>query len=141
MWNYVWPIALVVAANTVYNVCAKSTPKGADPFASLTVTYLTAAALSLALFFATGRQKNLAAALTKTNWTAPAFGAAVVALEYGYINIYRAGWKVSQGSLVANISLACVLLAVGLLLYKETVTARQAAGMAACVLGLFLIGG
>ena len=55
--------------------------------------------------------------------------------------VYRAGWKVSVGSLViANITLACVLLAVGLLLYHETITLRQGLGVLVCLAGIYLVG-
>lgn len=40
MFNYVWPILLVVLSNVVYRICAKAVPDGVDPFASLTVTYI-----------------------------------------------------------------------------------------------------
>ena len=60
-------------------------------------------------------------------------------LEIGYIYVYRAGWKVNTGSLVANISLACVLIIVGMLLYKEHVSIKQLAGMAICIGGLILV--
>ena len=43
---YIWPIALVVASNVVYQICAKSIPGDLNPFASLTVTYLVGAAAS-----------------------------------------------------------------------------------------------
>ncbi len=139
MWRMLWPVLLIVAANSFYNICAKSTPRGVDPFASLFVMYAVAGALSLILFFATGREKNFIQELSKTNWTSWAFGVAIMALEFAYINLYRAGWKVSIGSLVANISLACVLLFVGMLIYKETISLRQVAGIGVCALGLFLI--
>lgn len=117
----------------------KATPQSVDPFASLTIIYLVSALLSVVLFFVTGSGKNLFAELSKANWTSYIFGVTIVALEFGYIHLYRAGWKVSSGSLVANISLACVLLLVGLLLYKESISLRQILGMVACVVGLFLI--
>ena len=139
MWNYLWPILIVVRANTFYNISTKSTPQGIDPFASLTITYLVAAALSLLMFFVTGEQKNLLTEFSKANWTSFLLGISVVALEFGYISIYRAGWKVSTASLVANISLACVLLFVGILLYKEALSFKQLAGMAICVFGLILM--
>lgn len=50
MLAYIWPIALVVFSNIIYQICSKSVPGGINPLASLTVTYLTAAACSLALF-------------------------------------------------------------------------------------------
>ena len=139
MWNMLWPILITVSANTLYNICAKSTPSEVNAFASLSVTYLIAAVCSLLLFFATGAQKNLLTELTKTNWSTFALGISIVGLEFGYICIYRAGWKVSVGNLVASITLACVLVLVGALLYREVITLRQIAGMAVCMAGLALL--
>ena len=42
--SYVWPMALVVASNILYQICTKSVPEEIDPFASLIITYLVAAA-------------------------------------------------------------------------------------------------
>lgn len=106
MWSLLWPIMTVVAANCLYNVCAKQTPGDVNTFASLSVTYLIASAMSLAAFFLSGAHKSFLHEAAKLNWTAVALGVAIVALEFGYINVYRAGWKVSLASLVANISLA-----------------------------------
>lgn len=32
MFQLLWPVALVVAANCVYNICTKSTPENANAF-------------------------------------------------------------------------------------------------------------
>ena len=138
MWNMIWPIAIVVAANTLYNICTKQTPADANAFFSLAVTYLAAAACSLGLYFA-GAHDRVAVEVSRLNWTSLALGAVVVALEFGYICIYRAGWKVNAASLTANICLACVLVVVGALLYHETVSLRQGLGMIVCLIGLILI--
>jgi uncharacterized membrane protein len=139
MWYLIWPILLVVCANTFYNISAKSTPDGINAFASLSITYLVAAVLSIIMFLITNNQKNLFAEISKANWTSLVLGVSIVALEIGYINIYRAGWKISIASLIANIGLACVLLVIGLMLYKEAISLRQFVGMIVCIIGLFLI--
>ena len=139
MWNMMWPILIVVAANTIYNISAKSVPPEVNSFASLAVSYTVAAVLSVAMFFITAENKNLVAELSKTNWTALALGISIVALECGYICIYRAGWKISVATLIANISLACVLLVVGVLLYKEVISLKQVAGIIISAAGLILI--
>ena len=139
MWNYIWPLLLVVGANTFYNICAKGTPDKVQPFAALTVTYLTAAVLSLILFFATSESKDLFSQLRNINWTTFAFGISILGLEFGYIQLYRAGWNVSVGPMVANTALACVLLVVGVLLYKEVLHFNQVIGILLCVAGLVLI--
>lgn len=139
MSNAVWPILLVIGANTFYHISAKSTPSNANSFFSLSITYLFAAILSFFMFFSTSQTKNIASEFGKLNWTAVAFGFAIIGLEYGYINLYRAGWKVSVGSLVANLGLACMLQVVGLLLYRETISIRQLIGILVCGVGMFLI--
>lgn len=139
MWNMLWPVLVVVGANTIYNISTKSTPANVNAFASLAMTYVMAALSSVVLFFLTSNSKNLLAELAKTNWTAYALGIAIIGLEFGYICIYRAGWKIGVASLVANISLACVLLVVGYFFYKEVITLKQLLGMGVCAIGLMLI--
>ena len=107
MWNMLWPVLVVVGANTIYNISTKSTPANVNAFASLAMTYVMAALGAVVLFFLTSDRKNLLAAIAKTSWTAYASGVAIIGLEFGYICIYRAGWKIGVASLVANISFLC----------------------------------
>lgn len=139
MWSMIWPIALVVGVNVFYHITTKSTPEGVNAFASLAITYGVGAVLSIVMFYLTGA-RGLAGELGKTNWTAWVLGIAVVGLEFGNICLYRAGWKISVASLVMNIALACVLLAVGLLVYHETVSLRQGLGVLVCLVGIYLVG-
>ncbi|MBR5479385.1 MAG: EamA family transporter [Clostridia bacterium] len=133
------PLLLVVVSNTFYHIIAKFTPEKASPFLSLTVTYVVAAILSFCAFLLADERKSLIAEASNLNWTSLALGVSIIGLELGYIYFYRAGWKVSIGSLVANIALACVLLLVGLLLFKESITLRQVIGIIVCALGLVLV--
>jgi uncharacterized membrane protein len=139
MWNMIWPILVVVGANTIYNISAKSTPANVNSFASLAVSYAIGMALCLVMFYITSENKRIFAELSKTNWTTLVLSVAIVALEFGYICIYRAGWKISVATLIANISLACVLIIVGLLLYKESISPRQIVGILVSAIGLILI--
>lgn len=140
MWHMLWPILIVIGANTLYNICTKSTPAEINSFASLAITYALSAVLCLGFFYFTSQEKHLLREISKANWSAFALAFSVVFLEFGYICIYRTGWKVSMASLVANISLACILLFVGVLLYRESISLRQLAGIVVCLFGLFLIG-
>ena len=45
-WNLIWPILIVILANTFYNVCMKSMPSDVNPFGALMVTYFVAAIIS-----------------------------------------------------------------------------------------------
>ena len=134
-----WPIVLAVCADLVYQISAKSTPETLNPFASLTITYLIGAAISLVIFYITSAGGNFIAELKQINWTAFALGLAIVGLEAGSIYMYKVGWNMNTGYLVKSIILALALIVVGYILYKEQVSGTKIAGIAVCFLGLFLI--
>ena len=139
MWNMIWPIIIVVGTNTFYNICTKSTPADVDTFASLSITYTVSAIVSVIMFYLTSEHKDIMAEFGKTNWTAWVLGLSIVFLEFGFVCLYRSGWKISVGNLVANSTLACVLLLVGLVIYKEVLTAKQIAGIFVILFGLVLV--
>ena len=138
MWNYIWPVFLILGSNIAYNLMTKSTPAQVNPFASLTVTYLVAAVFSFILLLFSSSGHPLAD-FREVNWTGIVLGMAIVGLELGYICLYRAGWNISVGSLVANVLLAACLLVIGLVVFKEAVGVKQMLGIAVCLCGLVLI--
>lgn len=138
-WNLVWPILIVIASNTFYNICMKSMPSEVNPFGALMVTYLGAAIISAIIFAYAVGPSNIGTEITKVNWTSIVLALAIVGLEVGYVFVYRAGWTVSTASVVANIGLACVLIIVGYLLYNENVSFNQIVGIIVCMVGLILI--
>ena len=138
MFDYVWPIALVVLSNVVYQICAKTVPKGIHPMASLTVTYLVGAVASTILYFVFwGR--DLIREYSKLNWSPFMLGLVIVGLEAGFIFAYKAGWQVSTASIVQSSFLSVALIFVGYLLYHETLTWNKLVGVAICLIGLVII--
>ena len=139
MLSYVWPIALVVLSNTLYQVCAKSVPDGMNPLASLTVTYLVGAAVSCAMYFILNRNANLLREIRLTNWAPIVLGIVIVGLEVGFIYAFRAGWQISMAQIVSSAVLAVILIFVGYLLYHEAITWNKIIGIIICLAGLVLI--
>lgn len=139
MWNLIWPILMVILANTFYNICMKSMPSDVNPFGALMVTYFVAAIISGIIFLYSVGPSNVADGLSKINWTSIVLALAIVGLEVGYVFVYRAGWAVSTASVVANIGLALMLLVVGYFLYRENVSFNQIVGIVVCMFGLVLI--
>ncbi len=139
MLKMLLPIMLIVFSNIFYNLSTKFTPLQANSFLSLTVTYTVAALCSFVLFFATRSTKNLAVEFLKLNWSTFLLGTSIIGLELGYIYLYRAGWKIGVGSLVANIILACALLIIGVFAFKETISVKQIIGMIVCMIGLIMV--
>ena len=138
-WNLIWPILVVIASNTFYNICMKSTPSDVNPFAALMVTYIISVIITAIIFVFMAKPDHIGSELSKVNWTSVILAFALVGLEVGYVFVYRAGWQVSNATVVANIGLACVLIIVGYLLYKENVSVRQIFGIIVCMIGLILI--
>ena len=139
MFNYLWPIVLVVLSNTIYQICAKSVPKEMNPFASLTVTYLIGAVASAIMYFVLGKNGNLIKEYGKLNWAPFVLGLVIVGLEAGWIYAYKAGWQVSTGFIVQSAVLAVMLLVVGFFLYHEAFTWNKVVGVVICLVGLVFI--
>ncbi len=137
--NMYLPIIIVVLSNTVYHICAKSTPDNVNTFASLSVTYAVGALVSILIYLAANGFSNAGNDYRQLNWTSFVLGTAIVGLEAGFLLMYKAGWNISTGQLVSSAVLAVVLIFVGYLLYKETITAQKLAGIAICLFGLYLI--
>ena len=139
MVKYYFPVALIVVANTLYQICAKSVPRQLNPMISIVVTYVIGATFALVLFFLTDPAKDIGAQLKVVNWAPIVLGFLIVGLEFGFIMLYRVGWNINLGSLVCNIALAVILIAVGYFLYKEHLTLSQFTGIALCIAGLVFI--
>ena len=139
MFNYVWPMILVIISNVVYQICAKSVPKEMNPFASLTVTYVVGAIASAILFFILGKNGNLVKEYSKLNWAPFVLGIVIVGLETGWIYAYKAGWQISTGFIVQSAVLAVMLLVVGYFLYHEAFTWNKVVGVVICLIGLVFL--
>lgn len=139
MLNYFWPIALIVLSNVFYQICAKSVPNSMNPFASLTVTYLVGALLSLVFYFILNKDANIIKEYQKLNWAPFVLGFVIIGLEVGYIYAYKSGWGVSVAPVVQSAVLSVILIVVGYCLYKENITWNKIVGVSACVAGLVLI--
>lgn len=139
MISYIWPLALVVLSNTIYQICAKSVSSEIHPLASLTVTYLIGALASVVLYFTLSPTRDLFLELKKINWATFALGIAIVGLEAGWIYAFKAGWQVSVGFIVQSAFLAVVLLIVGYFLYHEPLTWNKVIGVVICLIGLGVI--
>jgi len=139
MFIYVFSIILIVASNIMYNVSQKSTPDNANPFSALVITYLTATILTIIISQFYQTNNGFFQSFNELNWTSVVLGVAIVGLEFGYLLAYRAGWDISVGSLVANVSLAIMLIPVGVLFYNESFGVNKILGILLCIIGLIFI--
>ena len=139
MFNYIWPLLIIVFSNTLYQICAKGIPQQMNTYASMTITYAVATLFSAAAFFVTTKGGNIFKEFSHTNWATIVLGIVITGLEVGFICAYKAGWKVNTLALVSSTILAAVLIFVGFFLYKEQLSFSKMAGVVICLVGLYFI--
>ena len=132
-------IAIIVLSNIFYHITQKSTPEAVNPFGALFITYLTAIVLTLIRMFVYRPENGSLQIFKGINWTSIVLGFAILGLEIGTLLMYRSGWQISLGALVANIALAVLLIPIGILLYHETLSITKIFGILLCVAGLYFI--
>lgn len=132
-------IALTVLGNVVYHILQKSIPTGVNPMVSLLATYLVAGVTSLLLIPFFPLQTDLANEFRKISWPSFALGIVIICLELGFLLAYRQGWTISLTSLVANTTVALILIPVGLLLFKDHLTPLNIVGAVLALAGLVLV--
>jgi multidrug transporter EmrE-like cation transporter len=132
-------LTLAILCTVGYHLVLKLTPAGASPLLSLMVTYaLVTVAFGVALLAMPGgfewRHE-----LRQINWTALALALVIVGLDVAFLMTYRSGFAVSMGALVTQSAAALLLLAVGVGVFREKLTAANAAGLVLCLAGLWLV--
>ena len=136
---YLFSIILVVGSSIFYNISQKSTPEKANPFTALLITYLVAGLITVFVLIFSRPDEGLIQSLKHLNWTSLLLAISIVGLELGYLMAYRAGWNISVGALVANITLALALIPIGIIFYQEDFSWNKLLGALLCIGGLALI--
>jgi uncharacterized membrane protein len=132
-------LSLAIAATVAYHLVLKLTPAGVNPFLSLMATYAAVTLLlGLGLAFGAG-PFEWRHELRALNWTALALAAAIVALDLGFLFLYRTGYDVSLGALVTQSAAALLLLVIGVLVFRERLSIANGVGLALCLAGLWLV--
>ncbi len=139
MFSYIWPLALVIVSNLVYQICAKSIPSSLNPFASLTISYLLAAFISFLFYFLLNKDSNIFAEYRKLNWSSFLLGLSLLGMELGWIYAFKAGWEISTAQIIQSAILGSLLLLVGIIFFKEKVSWNKLLGIAICLVGLVVI--
>ena len=128
---------LVVVGIVGYQIAQKAVPGGANPFVVIGAAY--AAGLLVCVAVVVAGRVPVAGALAASWRPAVGVGLAALAIEVGYLLVYRAGWPLSTASLVASVAAAAILLGVGTLFLGEALSLRQIIGIACCLTGLALV--
>ena len=132
-------LSLAVLCTVGYHLVLKLTPAGANPMLSLMVTYAVVTIAFGAVLLVAPGGFEWRHELRQLNWTALALALVIVGLDVAFLMTYRSGFEVSLGALVTQSAAAMVLLAVGVGLFNEKLSAANAAGLVLCLAGLWLV--
>lgn len=135
--RYYFPLILIIISNIFYHNATKKMPEDANVCLSLAATYAVSFVGVLFTYIITGN--NLAKDIHNINWTSFVLGISLIGVEFGYILMYRFGWKMNTGSLLANVCVSLFLILIGGLLYKEIINLKQIIGIVFCLIGIFLV--
>ena len=139
MRSHFLPIAMIIFGGAFYHVAQKSVPRAVNPFAAIIIAYAIGISLGVVgLAFERGGG-SLLDSVKDSNWAVVAIGASALIIEVGFLLAYRAGWNLSTASVITTVSVAVILIPVGMFVFKEHLSLRSAAGIACCLLGLYLI--
>ena len=132
-------LSLAIAATVAYHLVLKVTPAGANPLLSLMVTYGAVAVLFAGVLVLAPGEFAWREEARHLNWTAIALAFAIIGLDLGFILLYRTGFEVSLGALVTQSAAAMLLVGVGVLVFRETLSLAQGVGIVLCIAGLWLV--
>jgi drug/metabolite transporter (DMT)-like permease len=130
---------MVVFGGTLYHVAQKSVPRTVNPFAAIIIAYAIGISLGVVGLAFDRSGGSLLDSVKDLNWAVVALGAGALIIEVGFLLAYRAGWNVSVASVMTNISVAVILIPIGMFVFNERLSLRSAAGIVCCLLGLYLI--
>ncbi len=66
-------------------------------------------------------------------------GCSLILIEFGFLYAYRTGWKIGTTSIIVSSFAAATLAFIGMLWYKEELSAINLLGIAFSIIGFVLI--
>ncbi len=132
-------LSVAILCTVGYHLVLKVTPSGVNPLLSLMLTYALVTVGFGVILLASPGGLEWRHELRQVNWTALALALAIVGLDLGFLFLYRSGFEVSLGALVTQSAAATVLLAIGVVAFREKLSGANVVGLVLCLVGLWLV--
>jgi drug/metabolite transporter (DMT)-like permease len=133
------PVVMTIGGGVFYHLAVKSVPRNIDSSLVLVVAYAAALCASLAAYLWLPSQALGEPPGRPWHPAVIGLGLAAVAIELGYLLMYRAAWPVSIASVLVNGTVALVLVPVGVGLFGERFSPTHGVGLLLCLVGLTLL--
>jgi drug/metabolite transporter (DMT)-like permease len=138
-WHLI-SLPLIAIGVIVYHLSQKSIPKEANPFLALTVAYALATAICLLALVTNSDSRKWDELAQGQQWLPVIFlGLSAVGIELGFLYAYRTGWGISTTAITTVPFVTVVLAIIGVLWFKEELSALNIIGMGLCVAGVICV--
>jgi uncharacterized membrane protein len=131
---------LIITGVLVYSVCQKSIPKNANALLVIAAAYFIAFAISVIFLLTQGNIKKELSNFSEQKWLPIILlGLSLPMVEFGFLYIYRFGWKMSTTSVITNSCSMIGLALIGMLWYKEELSMVNMIGIGLSVVGIICV--
>jgi len=138
--NYVLSPILIVLGMVIYQVSQKSTDQNANPFVVVIIAYLIGILACIGGYFLIPRQDAALVPMMRTVvWSALGIGLGAAAIEIGFMLAYRGGWNISLLPILVTVCGTTLLMIIGMIAYRESLSFEKIIGVLLCIGGLVLI--
>lgn len=132
-------LTVVVSGQILYHTAARGADSGSSPFALATTAYVVALGVVVTIGTAFGHLRLRESVEPAVVWRGALLGIAVALVELGYIYAYRRGLPITTGAVGALAITTVALVPIGLIAYRESLSARSSLGVLITLVGIWLI--
>ena len=133
------PLLVTIAGGVLYHFAQKSVPKHANPYALIITAYLAGIICCGGALLLEGAPWRSTLSWQHLHWSGMLIGVSAAMIELGFLFVYRTGWQLSATSVIVNISVAVILVPLGITLFRERLSLQNIVGIVCCLFGLFLL--
>lgn len=130
---------MAVGGNLLYHLAQKSMPKAINPLFAITLAYVVGIAVCLLYSFVYPSERSFLDTARESNWAVYAMGLGAAVIEVGFLLAYRVGWNISTAAVACSTAVTLMLIPIGVLAFKEHLSARNVVGLLLCMIGLVLV--
>jgi len=139
MFLFYFSLSLAICSSALYHFSAKSTPSNANFAVSLLVTYAVAFGVTLFGSFFFPMQNGIMAEVKQLNWASFMLAVAIVGIEFGFLLVYRSGWKLGIAAVLVNVVASLILVPVAIFFFKDHISWVNILGILVCLAGLVML--
>ncbi len=133
-------IILAILGGVGYQYFVKLIPQTLNPIVSILMVYITGIFLCLLLLPFYPSEGGLATQVRQLNWIQIAIALSVLAIELGFLLMYRYGWNLTTANITTGVFTNLLLIALGILVIGEKISPINGLGILLSIIGVALIG-